>query len=120
MLKSGRLILWPYGYTATAVPSDMRSDDHAVFVTMGRAMARDNGYRPEQASGLYIDSGTARDWYYGRQRIFAYTFELGTGVYQRSSAIAPEVARNRTALLYLIGMADCPYRAIGKAAQHCG
>jgi carboxypeptidase T len=117
--SSGRLILWPYGYTATAVPSDMRPDDHAVFVAMGRAMARDNGYRPEQASGLYIDSGTARDWYYGRQRIFAYTFELGAGLYQRSAAIAPEVARNRSAVLYLIGLADCPYRAIGKAARYC-
>jgi carboxypeptidase T len=118
--SSGRLILWPYGYTAAAVPSDMRPDDHAVFVAMGRAMARTDGYRPEQASGLYIDSGTARDWYYGTQRIFAYTFELGSGTYQPSSAIAPEVARNRGAVLYLIGMADCPYRAIGKAAQHCG
>ena len=117
--SSGRLILWPYGYTATAVPSDMRPDDHAVFVAMGRTMARDNGYRPEQASGLYVDSGTARDWYYGRQRIFAYTFELGAGVYQRSAAIAPEVARNRSAVLYLIALADCPYRAIGKSARYC-
>lgn len=117
---SGRLVMWPFGYTTKAVPADMRPDDHAVFVAMGQAMARQNGYRPEQASRLYVDSGTARDWYYGSQGIFAYTFELGTGAYQRSSAIAPEVARNRGAVLYLIGMADCPYRAIGKAVQHCG
>jgi len=117
---SGRLVMWPYGYTTRAVPADMRADDHAVFVAMGQAMARRNSYRPEQASRLYVDSGTARDWYYGSQGIFAYTFELGTGTYQPSSAIAPEVARNRAAVLYLIGMADCPYRAIGKAAQHCG
>jgi carboxypeptidase T len=98
----------------------MRPDDRAVFVAIGQAMARRNGYLPEQASRLYVDSGTARDWYYGSQGIFAYTFELGSGTYQRSSAIAPEVARNRGAVLYLIGLADCPYRAIGKAVQHCG
>jgi hypothetical protein len=117
---SGRLVMWPYGYTTKAVPADMRPDDRAVFVAIGQAMARRNGYRPEQASRLYVDSGTARDWYYGSQGIFAYTFELGSGTYQRSSAIAPEVARNRGAVLYLVGMADCPYRAIGKALQHCG
>ncbi len=117
---SGRLVLWPYGYTTASLPSDMRRDDLAVFVAMGRTMARTNGYRPEQASGLYVDSGTARDWYYGTQGIFAYTFELGTGTYQPSSAIGPEVARNRAAVVYLIGMADCPYRAIDKATQYCG
>jgi len=117
--SSGRLVLWPYGYTTTAVPRDMRVDDHAVFVAIGREMARRNGYRPEQASGLYVDSGTARDWEYGVQGIFAFTFELGLGAYQRSSAIAPEVARNHSAVLYLIGLADCPYRVIGKAVEHC-
>ena len=116
---SGRLILWPYGYTTTAVPADMRPDDHLVFVAMGRAMSRLDGYLAEQASGLYVDSGSARDWYYGTQGIFAYTFELATGAYQPSSVIATETARNRSAVLYLIGMADCPYRAIGKSATYC-
>jgi carboxypeptidase T len=118
--SSGRLVMWPYGYTTTAIPADMRPDDHAVFVAIGQEMARRNGYRPEQASGLYVDSGTARDWEYGVQGIFAFTFELGTGTYQPSSAVGPEVARNRSAVLYLIGIADCPYRVIGKAAAHCG
>jgi hypothetical protein len=98
----------------------MSADDHAVFVAIGTTMARLNGYLPEQASVLYVDSGTARDWYYGTQGIFAFTFELGTGTYQPSSAIATETARNRDAVLYLMGMADCPYRAIGKASAHCG
>jgi carboxypeptidase T len=116
---SGRLILWPYGYTHAPLAAGMSSDDHAVFVALGRAMAARNGYRPEQASGLYVDSGTARDWEYGSQHIFAFTFELASGTYQPSSAIGPELGRNRSAVLYLIGMADCPYRAIGKRAQYC-
>ena len=34
-----QLVLWPYGYTYTDVPSDMTQDDHDVFVAMGQAMA---------------------------------------------------------------------------------
>jgi hypothetical protein len=116
---SGRLILWPFGYTKRAIPPDMTPDDHAVFVALARAMAARNGYKPEQASSLYVDSGTARDWEYGRQHIFAFTFELGTGQYPSAAAIGPETARNRGAILYLIGIAGCPYRVIGKAPTYC-
>jgi hypothetical protein len=110
---SGRLILWPYGFTHAAIAGRMTTTDHAVFVALARAMARRDGYTAEQASGLYVDSGTERDWDYGAEHIFAFTMELATGLYQPSAAIRPELARNRSAILYLIGMADCPYRAIG-------
>jgi hypothetical protein len=33
-------------------------------------MASRDGYRAEQASALYLDSGTARDWEYGRNHIW--------------------------------------------------
>lgn len=102
---SGRLILWPYGYTRTAIPSDMPTADHGVLVALARHMAELNGYTAEQATNLYVDSGTARDWYFGKEHIFAFTFEIGTGTYQRSSVIASETARNRAAVLYLIEMA---------------
>jgi hypothetical protein len=116
---SGRLILWPYGYTRAAIPADMTRDDHAVFVAMGRAMGARDGYTAEQASALYVDSGTARDWEYGRWRIFAFTFELATGTYPAGSQIRAETSRNRSAVLYLIDHAACPYAVIGKAAQYC-
>ncbi len=116
---SGRLVLWPYGYTHDAVPPDMTADDEAVFAAMARAMASSNGYHAEQASGLYLDSGTARDWYYGRQHIFAFTFELGVGTYMPDSMIGPETNRNRAAVLYAIELAGCPYQAVGKQAQYC-
>jgi carboxypeptidase T len=105
---SGRLILWPYGYTRTAIPGDMTAADHAVLVALAKHMATLNGYRPEQASSLYVDSGTERDWDYGVQGILAFTFELGAGTYQRSGMIATETARNRSAVLYLIETAGCP------------
>ncbi|MDQ3871342.1 MAG: M14 family metallopeptidase [Chloroflexota bacterium] len=117
---SGRLVMWPYGYTYADVPYDMTVADQRVFVAMGRTMAAMNGYTPEQASDLYISSGTTRDWEYGRHRIFAYTFELTHGWYPDDSEIGPETRRNRAAILYLIEMAGCPYRAIGAASTYCG
>jgi hypothetical protein len=72
----GRLVMWPYGYTYTDVPADMTTDDRSALMTIGRHMAATNGYHPEQASDLYLTSGTTRDYLYGTYRTFAYTFEL--------------------------------------------
>ena len=74
--ESGRLVMWPYGYTMTDVPSDMTSADHDALVHIGKQMAASNGYRPQQASDLYITSGTTRDFMYGMYRTFSYTFEM--------------------------------------------
>jgi carboxypeptidase T len=117
---SGRLVMWPYGYTMANVPSDMTYADYKTFVAIGRAMAATNGYRPEQASDLYISAGTTRDWEYGQHRIFAFTFELTVGWYPDDSTIASETGRNKKAILYLIDMANCPQRAIGGMQLYCG
>jgi hypothetical protein len=118
------LVLWPYGYTYTDVPSDMTQDDHDVFVTMGQAMAATNGYTPQQSSDLYITDGTYDDWAYGVHKIFAYTFEMypitsNPGFYPPASVIPAQTSRNRQAVLYLLQQSDCPYRTIGKDAQYC-
>ncbi len=82
--ESGRLVMWPYGYTMTNVPRDMTIQDHAALAAIGRTMARSNGYTPQQASDLYISSGTSRDYMYGVYRIFVYTFEMSiTGLPRR-------------------------------------
>jgi carboxypeptidase T len=117
---SGRLVMWPYGYTYTDLPTDMTRVDHETFVAIGRRMAASNGYKPEQASDLYITSGTFRDWLYGTQRIFSYTFELTVGWYADDSTIGSETGRNRRAVLHLIGRAGCPYAAIGAQEMYCG
>ena len=57
---------------------------------------------------------------YGRHRIFTFTFELSHGWYPDDSEIGPETARNRSAVLYLIDAAACPWRASGKAGANCG
>jgi hypothetical protein len=125
---NGQLILWPYGHTKTDVPSDMSIEDHQTFVAMGKAMARLNGYKAEQSSDLYITDGDQIDWMYGVHRIFSFTWELfppetgsvWTDFYPADENIAAQTARNRGALLYLIDIGGCPYRAIGRQATNCG
>jgi hypothetical protein len=119
---TGRLVMWPYGYTHTDVPGDMTSDDHDVFRRLGRQMADQNGYRPIQASQLYISSGTSRDWLYGTYRIFAYTFELSRNStpFPPDEKIPHETNRNRGAVLTLVERAGCPYDLIGKGDLRCG
>ncbi|TAH53330.1 MAG: zinc carboxypeptidase [Chloroflexota bacterium] len=120
------LILWPYGYTTTDVPSDMTQDEHDAHVAAGQAMAATNGYTPEQASDLYITDGTIGDWTFGVHKIFSYTFEMyptssaGGGFYPPDEVIPAQTSRNRQAILYLLTNADCLWRVIGKEAQYCG
>ncbi|HUG48592.1 MAG TPA: M14 family zinc carboxypeptidase [Candidatus Limnocylindria bacterium] len=123
----GELLMWPYGYTKTDVPKTMSADDHAALVALGRRMAQMNGYRPMQGSDLYIYSGDFTAWTYGRHRIVSFTFEMypphgakAGGFYPNPSVIERETERNRTAVLYLIEQADCPHRAAGLGATHCG
>jgi carboxypeptidase T len=125
---NGQLILWPYGYTKTDIPGDMTVQDHQTFVAMGRAMAQRNGYKAEQSSDLYITDGDQIDWMYGRYRIFSFTWELyppETSTvwgdhYPADENIATQTARNKSALLYLINVAGCPYAAIGQTQKNCG
>lgn len=118
----GRLVMWPYGYTLRNVPGDMTAQDHDALVRIGRKMADSNGYRPMQASDLYVTSGTTRDYAYGKYRIFSYTFELSTRDYPDDARIASETGRNREAVLYLAERAWCPYSVLGAAvsAARCG
>ena len=117
-----RLVLWPYGYTRTNVPADMTADDQAALVAIGKAMAKSNGYRPQQASDLYITSGTSRDYAYGTYRIFSYTFELSAVDYPKDTLIDSETGRNREAVLYLAERAWCPLNVLGAVmtAARCG
>jgi murein tripeptide amidase MpaA len=125
---NGELILWPYAYTTTDVPADMTTTDRSTFVAMAKAMAATNGYGYRQSGNWYISDGDEIDWMYGRHRIFSFTVELyppaGSttlgGHHPPDEKIAPQTARNREMLLYLISMADCPYRASGTQVANCG
>ena len=118
----GRLVMWPYGYTKTNVPGDMTAQDHAALARIGRTMAASNGYTPQQASDLYVSSGTSRDYQYGVYRIFPYTIELSPRGYLDDSQIAAETGRNKESVLYLLERAWCPLGALGAAVRtaRCG
>ncbi|MFL5680000.1 MAG: M14 family metallopeptidase [Chloroflexota bacterium] len=125
---NGELVLWPYGYTKTDVPYDMTSLDHQAFVALGKGMASRNRYTPEQSSDLYITDGDQIDWLYGIHRIFSFTWELSPTEtptvwgdhYLPDEQIAPVTSRNRSALLYLIDVGSCAYRALGLIRTDCG
>ena len=120
--EAGRLVMWPYGYTTANIPGDMTKNDHDALVHIGKAMAASNGYKPEQASDLYVTSGTTRDYAYGTYRIFSYTFELSNGDYLDDSRIASETGRNKNAILYLAERAWCPLSVLGTSMikARCG
>jgi hypothetical protein len=118
----GRLVMWPYGYTLRNVPGDMTTDDHEALVIIGKRMAKRNGYRPQQASDLYITSGTSRDYLYGKYRTFSYTIELSRRDYPDDSKINSETGRNKETVLYLIERSWCPLSVLGAAVRtaRCG
>jgi carboxypeptidase T len=120
--ETGRLVMWPYGYTMSNVPADMTAQDHSALAIIGKHMASTNGYTPQQASDLYISSGTSRDYQYGVYRIFAYTFEMSVKNYPDDSRIASEVGRNKESVLYLMEKAACPLGVLGAAVRtaRCG
>lgn len=109
------LVLYPWGYTYDPMEN---KKDHDTFETMAKTMAGWNKYTPEQSSGLYITSGDTTDWAYGEHGIFAFTFELSPtsifegGFYPGQKAIDPTFAANIKPILYLLDLADDPYRAL--------
>jgi murein tripeptide amidase MpaA len=118
----GEYVLFPYGYTYEDLPSDMRAEDRAIFVALADAIGDLNGYRPMQASDLYLVSGSHDDWFYGALGIYAMTWELYPrsavpGFYPPDSVIATQTARNRLALRYTLAMAHDPAMAVGAGAD---
>jgi carboxypeptidase T len=122
---NGELILYPWAYTRRNLAGDMTAADRDVFVQMARDMAATNGYRVMQSAEWYITDGDQIDWMYGRHGIFSFTLEVypslasGADHYPPDEKIARQTKRNRAALLYVIDLADCPYRASGTEAEQC-
>ena len=118
----GRYVMWPYAATTADLPADMTSHDHTALVAIGKRIASLNGYRPMQASDLYVASGTTADWLYGTYRLFPYTIELSAVDYPKDTAIASETARNKSAVLYLLERAACPLAVVSTTVRdaRCG
>jgi len=114
------LVLYPWGGSDEPI-SDGRA--LAAFKVMAEKTAGMTGYRPMQSSELYVATGDTCDWAWGAKGIFCFTFELTPrsnwdgGFYPGAGAVETTVAKNIDPALYLIDLADDPYRAAdGKVA----
>jgi carboxypeptidase T len=101
----GQLVLWPYGFRSKPAPNNTQ------LQTLGRKFTFFNGYTPEQSYYLYITSGDADDWAYGKLGVAAYTIEMGTDFFQGCSAFENKIyPQNLNALLYAAKAARRPYQ----------
>jgi carboxypeptidase T len=111
-----QLILYPWGHSYSAISKEK---DLRAFQAMATKMSQWNGYTPQQSSELYIASGDTTDWSYAAHGIFSFTFELDPanngfnpgGFYPGDEIIEQVFQKNIKPALYLIGLADNPYRA---------
>lgn len=108
----GGQVLWPYGYTRRDQPTDMPASKLRTVRRLARGIAARNGYRPMQASALYIASGTFMDWAMGVHGIPALTLEMmprtrsAGGFYPPASRIGPITRGNRDAMLWFLEQAQ--------------
>lgn len=109
------LILYPWGHKYDPIEDER---DRQIHETLARTMAGWNGYTPQQSSDLYIASGDTTDWSYGALGLVSFTFELspsrwgGGGFYPGPDVIQPTFRANLRPMLYLIDLADDPYRGV--------
>lgn len=122
------LIMWPFGYTKDRSTTDMTEEEADVFETLGKAMARENGYKPTQLSGLYVADGSSADWMWGSEGIWAFAMEMypsaeggngADGFYPPASVIDKQTTRNRGTVMTFLENTDCMWRVIGKE-EKCG
>ncbi len=84
------LILYPMGYTYNTTAPDensllnIGSDMHSIIYS---DIGRD--YIVQNSADLYTACGTSIDYFYGKNRTFAYTIEIGTQFITPQSQILP-------------------------------
>lgn len=102
--SSGRLVLWPWGMTASVAPNG------AALQTLGRKLAYFNGHSPSQSVGLYPTDGATDDHCYGALGIASLTFELGTAFFESCTYFTNTLLpANLPALKYAAKVARTPY-----------
>ncbi|MDQ1355597.1 MAG: carboxypeptidase [Acidobacteriota bacterium] len=102
--SSGRLVLWPWGWTTTTAPNA------TSLQTFGRKLAYFNSHSPKQSVGLYITDGTTIDHIYGQLGIATVTIELGTAFFESCTYFENTLLpANMPTLLYAVKTARTPY-----------
>jgi hypothetical protein len=109
------LVLWPWGCTYDPIAD---ADDRQVHEIMGTQYASYTGYTPQQASDLYICTGTTDDWSYAATMndampCFSFTVEMGNEFYPPVSVLPQMCTDNCDGAIYFIDCADNPYKVLG-------
>jgi hypothetical protein len=100
----GRLVLWPWGFTATPAGNGTQ------LRTLGRKLAYFNGHTPQAGIELYVTDGSSNDFYYGDLGVAAYVFELGTAFFESCNYFELNILeQNLEALLLAAKVARTPY-----------
>ena len=103
--SSGRLLLWPWGFTSAAAPNGPQ------LQTLGRKLAFFNGHTPQQSIGLYPTDGTTTSFAYGDLGLAAFTYELGTQFFEScnyfENTLVPD---NIPSLMYALKVVRRPYQ----------
>jgi carboxypeptidase T len=104
--SNGRLVLWPWGDTATAPPNGV------ALERFGRRIGWHNGYMPIVSNGIGATSGTTPDTAYGALGVAAYTIELGgLDFFQDCAAFEDDTwPKNLAGLRYIARNLAAPYR----------
>jgi len=119
---AGRYIAWPRFPPAAGVRA-ITLDDRLTMNALVIGISQINGYEHFQYDPT---GGSSTDWMYVTYKIPSLLMEIGeyTGevsrFYPTAAAMASEVARNRPALLWLIGQARCPADPAGLGVRKCG
>lgn len=119
---AGRYVAWPIFPRAAGIPV-MTIDDRMTMSELVAGMALRNDYGAERYSPT---GGASTDWMYHTYKVPSLLMEIGeytgpvTRFYPNADAMASEVARNRPAILWLIGQAACPAEPAGLGVRRCG
>jgi predicted deacylase len=107
----GGFVTYPYGYTPTDEPRDMKPGDRNRFLVLAQGVADRDGYVVHQYGDMLGADGMFMDWAYARQGIMLLTVELGPppkvedGNYLTDEDLPGIVDANRDALLWFLEQA---------------
>jgi murein tripeptide amidase MpaA len=108
----GQLILYPWGYTYAPPPDEELLSSLSLDMADLIQAIHGREYTPQQASELYITSGTTDDWSYGELGTFCFTIELRPigfpGFILPEGEIVPTWEENKPAALYFINWTQLP------------
>ena len=101
----GKLVLWPWGFTAQAAPNSN------PLRTLGKKLAYFNEYEPMQSYGLYPTDGTTEDFAYGELGLASYIIEVGSSFFVSCTNFENIIfPSNQAALLYALKAVRLPYQ----------